>query len=101
MQDSNDFNVLKILFSKCIENKLIDIDFPNFLEKCIDKKLINKNVLQFLDSNQLNNFTSDSKKKTYKKTYQTNWLNHVRKVSIEKNISWKQALVVARDTYIK
>ena len=65
------------------------------------QKTINKNVLQFLDSNQLNDFTSNNKKKKYKKTYQTNWLNHVRKVSIEKNISWKDALVVARDTYVK
>ena len=96
--DENNFLALRILFNKCKEDKLIDIDFKTFLECCIEKKLVDKKILSLLTNK---NIIINGKKETYKKSYQSNWLNHVRKVSIENNISWKDALVVAKETYKK
>ena len=97
--DQNNFLALRILFNKCKKDELIDIDFKTFLECCVEKKLVNKKILSLLTSK--NTTIYYSKKETYKKSYQSNWLNHVRKVSIENNISWRDALVVAKKTYNK
>ena len=77
------------LLCKFLKNNKININFDNLLNECIKKNIYEKDIVNYKDNVES------------KKVYSNPWINHVKKISKEKNITYFEACKVGRDEYYK